>query len=93
VAASVVNSRVWKDLIKYRLSENIRAREDPEFAAFLLKLGNCELQIEDSGLVALPRQILHSFQTTPNPVEEITAVAFPERSTQMFLPQELYSPP
>ncbi|XP_074277522.1 uncharacterized protein LOC141601151 [Silene latifolia] len=48
VEASIVTAPIWLNLTKFRLTENIRAREDPEFSEFLLKLGNGELQIEES---------------------------------------------
>ncbi|KAL9225986.1 hypothetical protein vseg_001848 [Gypsophila vaccaria] len=43
---SLVAFSFWPLFIKFRLSENIRAHEDLEFSAFILALGNGELQIE-----------------------------------------------
>ncbi|XP_021737552.1 uncharacterized protein LOC110704077 [Chenopodium quinoa] len=40
VATSLVNSRIWPWLEKMHLTENIRAKEDPTYASFLLSLGN-----------------------------------------------------
>ncbi|KAK9677012.1 hypothetical protein RND81_11G116000 [Saponaria officinalis] len=47
----------------FRLTENIRAREDPYFLAFLLSLGNGELQIEDHGFVTVPEAITRQVAT------------------------------
>ncbi|XP_074271043.1 uncharacterized protein LOC141594963 [Silene latifolia] len=58
VEESIVSSPIWLSLTKFSLTENIRAREDPEFAEFLLRLGNGELQIVESSLVQLPPQIM-----------------------------------
>ncbi|XP_021742756.1 uncharacterized protein LOC110708842 [Chenopodium quinoa] len=44
VAASLVSPVLWPLLTKFRLTENIRARHDPAYAAFLLALGNGQLQ-------------------------------------------------
>lgn len=54
VDASFVSSYIWPVLQKFKLSENIRARQDPLFSEFLLRLGNGELQSEGSALVSLP---------------------------------------
>ncbi|XP_027174539.1 ATP-dependent DNA helicase PIF1-like [Coffea eugenioides] len=40
VSASLVNSYLWPHLQKIRLTENMRARSDPSFSDFLLKIGN-----------------------------------------------------
>ncbi|XP_074296946.1 uncharacterized protein LOC141627611 [Silene latifolia] len=40
VNSSMVSSAIWSQLIKYRLTVNVRARDDPEFSRFLLALGN-----------------------------------------------------
>ncbi|XP_074304122.1 uncharacterized protein LOC141638675 [Silene latifolia] len=54
VAYSLVSSKLWPQLTKFRLTENIRARQDPAFSAFLLALGNGELQTEENEYVELP---------------------------------------
>ncbi|XP_074299984.1 uncharacterized protein LOC141631180 [Silene latifolia] len=58
VEASIVSSPIWQELTKFQLTENIRAKEDPVFSEFLLKLGNGELQTEESSLVALSQQLI-----------------------------------
>ena len=45
------------------LTENIRAREDPAFADFLLRLGNGQLQQESNYFVKLPSNVTFSIQT------------------------------
>ncbi|XP_021755611.1 uncharacterized protein LOC110720849 isoform X4 [Chenopodium quinoa] len=44
VEASVVSSYIWKHLRRFRLTENLRAKEDPSFCQFLLALGNGEFR-------------------------------------------------
>ncbi|KAK9733811.1 hypothetical protein RND81_04G093900 [Saponaria officinalis] len=53
-------------------------REDPEFSAFLLALGNGALQTESHGFVKLPDQIFGTSGDIPDPITELTGVAFPE---------------
>ncbi|XP_074293400.1 uncharacterized protein LOC141620425 [Silene latifolia] len=79
VEASLVNSPLWPGFIKFRLTENMRAREDPIYSAFLLSLGNGELQTEENQYVQLPEEIVrHPTDGGPDPINEITSVAFPE---------------
>nr|XP_027083711.1 uncharacterized protein LOC113706012 [Coffea arabica] len=40
ISASLVNSYLWPHLEKIRLTENMRARSDPSFSDFLLKIGD-----------------------------------------------------
>lgn len=49
VDASVVSSYLWPMFTKFRLTENIIAREDPQFSEFLLSLGNGQLQEQSNG--------------------------------------------
>ncbi|XP_021766704.1 uncharacterized protein LOC110731181 [Chenopodium quinoa] len=62
VEASVVSSYIWQHLRRFRLTENLRAKEDPSFCQFLLALGNGELQTLESDFVELPSQIVQTFQ-------------------------------
>ncbi|KAK9667862.1 hypothetical protein RND81_13G016400 [Saponaria officinalis] len=84
VDASLVSSALWPKLIKFRLTENIRAREDLMFSAFLLALGNGELQTEENGFVQLPAEIVGCTESEPDPINEITSVAFPELDLNTF---------
>ncbi|XP_056697313.1 uncharacterized protein [Spinacia oleracea] len=78
VAASLVSSVLWPRFIRFNLTENVRAREDPYFSAFLLSLGNGELQTGENDLVQLPMQIVHPSEVASDPIAELTAIAFPE---------------
>ncbi|XP_021755968.1 uncharacterized protein LOC110721144 [Chenopodium quinoa] len=58
VAASLVSSALWPLLTKFRLIENIQARHDPVYVAFLLALGNGEIQDSENALIQLPAEIV-----------------------------------
>ncbi|KAL2935197.1 ATP-dependent DNA helicase pif1 [Bienertia sinuspersici] len=58
IDASLVSSPLWPAFIKFHLEENMRAREDPDFASFLLQLGDGRLQKNEHGFVSLPPEIL-----------------------------------
>ncbi|XP_021861967.2 uncharacterized protein [Spinacia oleracea] len=86
VAASLVSSVLWPRFIRFNLTENVQAREDPYFSAFFLYLGNGELQTGENDLVQLPMQIVHPSEDTSDPIAELTAIAFPERDVRRSAP-------
>ncbi|XP_021722693.1 uncharacterized protein LOC110690170 [Chenopodium quinoa] len=49
VEASIVTSYLWPRLVKFRLTENIRAREDLGYAAFLLGLAVTDTTFPEIG--------------------------------------------
>ncbi|XP_021759130.1 ATP-dependent DNA helicase PIF1-like [Chenopodium quinoa] len=78
VKDSVVTSYLWPKLKTFKLTENIRARYDPLYSAFLLSLGNGELQQAENGYVPLSMEIVQPLAMDKDPVEEIMAATFPE---------------
>ncbi|XP_021724310.1 ATP-dependent DNA helicase PIF1-like [Chenopodium quinoa] len=84
VAASLVSSVLWPLLIKFRLTENIRARQDPTYAAFLLALGNGQLQNSENALVQLPPAIVQPYDAAVGQDMQLKSVAFPEMDMPPF---------
>ncbi|XP_056688082.1 uncharacterized protein [Spinacia oleracea] len=84
VAVSLVSSSLWPKLTKFQLTENIRAREDPGFSAFLLTLGNGELQTPDSSLVHFPSEVVKPLKDGKDPITDLTALTFPELDLNNF---------
>ncbi|XP_056685527.1 uncharacterized protein [Spinacia oleracea] len=84
VAVSLVSSSLWPKLTKFRLTENIRAREDPDFSPFLLALGNGELQTIDNSLVHLPSEVVKPLESGKDPITDLTALTFPELDLNNF---------
>ncbi|XP_021743265.1 ATP-dependent DNA helicase PIF5-like [Chenopodium quinoa] len=78
VTASLVTSALWPQLLKFRLNENLRAKDDPEYAAYLLALGNGELQNTEDAFVELPLEIVKPCYNGEADDVHLTAVAFPE---------------
>ncbi|XP_056697998.1 uncharacterized protein [Spinacia oleracea] len=97
VAVSLVSSSLWPKLTKSRLTENIRAREDPGFYEFLLALGNGELQTPDNSLVHLPSEVLKPLEDGKDPITDLTTLTFPELdlnnfSSDIFTTREILTP-
>ncbi|XP_074305344.1 uncharacterized protein LOC141640439 [Silene latifolia] len=85
VEASLFSSHLWLRLIKFSLTENLRAKDDPEFAKFLLALGNGELRTKQFESIELPDGIVKVLdQSNPNPIAGLAALAFPELELGTF---------
>ncbi|XP_074318891.1 uncharacterized protein LOC141655726 [Silene latifolia] len=79
VNSSMVASAIWPQLIKFRLTVNVRARTDPVFSEYLLALGNGELQTEESALVKLPLGIMqHTSGEESELINAVADAAYPE---------------
>ncbi|XP_021744002.1 uncharacterized protein LOC110710049 [Chenopodium quinoa] len=68
VGVSVVSSYKWPILTKFQLTENIRAKEDPLYSAFLLALGNGQLHSVENSYVQLPQHIVNYYDVNDDPV-------------------------
>ncbi|XP_021719079.1 uncharacterized protein LOC110686798 [Chenopodium quinoa] len=84
ITASLVTSALWPQLLKFRLTENLRAKDDPTKAAFLLALGNGELQNTEDAFVELPPEIVKSCYNREADNIHLTVVAFPEMDMLPF---------
>ena len=71
VDASLVSSKIWLQLKKFKLTENMWAKEDLGFSTFLLQLGNRELQIDTYGSVPLPHFLAPSLKDAEHALEHI----------------------
>ncbi|XP_074315213.1 uncharacterized protein LOC141651397 [Silene latifolia] len=87
VEASIVSSPIWPQLTKFGLTENIRAREDPQFSKFFLDLGNGNLQTEESSWVSLPQELILQTKEGEEPEETLINVVFPEMKHYAFNPE------
>ncbi|XP_074320257.1 uncharacterized protein LOC141657045 isoform X1 [Silene latifolia] len=97
VDASIVSSALWPQLTKFSLTENIRARADPKFSEFLLKLGNGELQSSEKGMIELPEELILKADAERQPEELLIDAVFPEIrgshfSTDIFTERAILTP-
>ncbi|XP_021740230.1 ATP-dependent DNA helicase PIF1-like [Chenopodium quinoa] len=70
--------------VKFRLTANIRAKEALSYSAFLLALGNGQLQSDESANVQLPEHIVHNIVANEDSISVLTAMIFPEISNPTF---------
>lgn len=86
VEASLVSSSLWPLFTRFYLTENMRAREDPNFAAFLLSLGDGKLQNEEIAPIPIPRGMIVPFDEDSDPVDTLVHNVFPEFLSPPFDP-------
>ncbi|KAM3265579.1 ATP-dependent DNA helicase PIF2-like [Capsicum annuum] len=58
VNASLVKSYLWHQMQRIKLTRNMRARTDPPFSEFLLRIGNGEEPTIKDDLVLFPKQLV-----------------------------------
>ncbi|XP_074290218.1 uncharacterized protein LOC141616948 [Silene latifolia] len=72
-------------MIKFKLTENILAQADPEFAKFLLALGNETLQSKESEYISLPDGMVRDPEyASLDPICELATLMFPELDFDTF---------
>ncbi|XP_021766980.1 uncharacterized protein LOC110731426 [Chenopodium quinoa] len=84
VDSSIVTSFLWQKFIKFRLVENIRARDDLPYSRFLLSLGNGELQESESAYVQLSANIAQFSESEEDLMCHLMRTTFPEMSDEQF---------
>nr|XP_027126011.1 uncharacterized protein LOC113742372 [Coffea arabica] len=89
IAASLINSPIWPALEKLELTQNMRARFDPSFTDYLLRVGDGTNQAEDDSLIHLPSSILVSNGSQNASLHDLIDVVYPHihyRSENPALP-------
>ncbi|KAG5552505.1 hypothetical protein RHGRI_010554 [Rhododendron griersonianum] len=67
INASIVKSYIWQSLIKFKLTQNMRARIDPAFSAYILRVGNGLERENEAGEIKLPTSlVLQPTSTIPS---------------------------
>ncbi|XP_021728474.1 uncharacterized protein LOC110695566 [Chenopodium quinoa] len=83
--------------MKFRLNENLRAKDDLMYASFLLSLGNGELQNNEDAFVELPSSIVKPCYSGVADDVHLTVVALPDLdmppfSTYIFTTRTILTP-
>ncbi|KAG5537450.1 hypothetical protein RHGRI_024769 [Rhododendron griersonianum] len=77
INASIVRSFIWQSLIKFRLTQNMRARIDPAFSAYILRVGDGVEKENQAGEIKLPSSlVLQSTSTIPS-LDQLIQFVFP----------------
>ncbi|XP_058192062.1 uncharacterized protein LOC131309444 [Rhododendron vialii] len=77
INASLVRSYIWPALIKFKLKENMRAKTDPAFSRYILRVGNGLEKENDMGEINLPSFLILQPTTTMQPLNQLIQFVFP----------------
>ncbi|XP_028086421.1 uncharacterized protein LOC114287309 [Camellia sinensis] len=79
IDASLVNSELWKSIEKIKLTENMRARHDPSFSNYLLRIGNGSESVNDQNKVKIPASMIisNNFSNAENSIKDLIQTIFP----------------
>ncbi|CAA0810729.1 Unknown protein [Striga hermonthica] len=78
VGACIISSDLWPSLEKLRLVENMRARLDPLYMAFLLRVGNGEEKTFGDNLIKIPEPLALADPLHESSLDELIGVIYPD---------------
>ncbi|KAF5481877.1 hypothetical protein F2P56_002491, partial [Juglans regia] len=76
VNASLASSYLWSTLTKIRLSENMRARFDPNFSNYLLQVGNGTTPITIENKIKIPNEMLIPYKNDVESLDDLIDAVF-----------------
>lgn len=77
ISASLVKSNLWNKMVRLSLSRNMRARSDPEFGDFLLRVGNGEEPTDIEGNIKIPKEMVVKYDNEENSIKRLIDEIFP----------------
>lgn len=81
INASLIRSYIWPSLVKFRLKQNMRARIDPSFSDYVLRIGDgIETQTE-TGEIRIPEKLMVQHTDTLPSLEQLINFVFPSFAT------------
>ncbi|GAA0157315.1 DNA helicase [Lithospermum erythrorhizon] len=89
INASLITSDFWNDITKLKLDCNRRAREDPEFIEFLIRIGNGTEPTNTLGQVQLPLPMVIPYTTHAESLEGLISYVYEDLSLFASKPFEM----
>ncbi|KAL3827986.1 hypothetical protein ACJIZ3_022998 [Penstemon smallii] len=89
VGASIVSSFIWPKVTRLKLTENMRAKEDPEFMEFLLNVGNGRLPFLFDNNIRIPQNMLIPFTDVQTSLDALIQTVYPCFSDFLMDPHSL----
>ena len=77
IGASLVKSYLWPKMEKLTLTKNMRARTDPEFSKFLLRVGNGEEPTNNEGNIVIPSNMIVKYDNDTESEQRLIDFVFP----------------
>ncbi|XP_012841191.1 PREDICTED: uncharacterized protein LOC105961508 [Erythranthe guttata] len=77
IAASIVSSVIWPNVTKIGLQKNMRAKEDPCFGSFLMRIGDGDEPFVFENNIIIPQNMLIPFVDTKTSLNMLIRSVFP----------------
>ncbi|KAL3846228.1 hypothetical protein ACJIZ3_003631 [Penstemon smallii] len=77
IEASFVSSKLWRHVVRLHLTQNMRAREDPSFVQFLLRVGDGEEPYVIDENIRIPSHMLAHFIDAATSLDRLIESVYP----------------
>lgn len=81
IRESILNSEIWNELEKLRLSENMRAKIDPSFCEYLMRIGNGIEKTNMDNKIEIPRSFIVPYITERQSLDMLFKIVYPDLHT------------
>nr|XP_009799480.1 PREDICTED: uncharacterized protein LOC104245530 [Nicotiana sylvestris] len=78
ICESLLCSEIWNQLEKLQLSENIRAKTDPVFCEYLMRIGDGKEQQNDCGKIEIPHSLIIPYTSEKESLNLLFRVTYPD---------------
>ncbi|KAL3839225.1 hypothetical protein ACJIZ3_023816 [Penstemon smallii] len=89
IGASLVSSPLWKSICRLHLHENMRAKEDPSFTDFILRVGNGQIPYLYGDTIRIPSQMVIPFTNINESLNRLIDNVYPCFDTFITDPRSL----
>ncbi|KAL3820238.1 hypothetical protein ACJIZ3_006143 [Penstemon smallii] len=93
IGASLVSSSLWKSISRLHLHENMRAKEDPSFTDFILRVGNGQIPYLFGDTIRIPSQMVIPFTNINESLDRLIDNVYPCFDTFITDPRSLVNRP
>ncbi|KAG5594043.1 hypothetical protein H5410_035275 [Solanum commersonii] len=81
ISQSLLYSHIWNHLEKLCLSENMRAKKDPAFCAYLIRIGNGQKKTNNCNKIEIPNNFVIPFTEEIESLNLLFNVTYPDFHT------------
>ncbi|XP_059289529.1 uncharacterized protein LOC132043064 [Lycium ferocissimum] len=78
---SLLYSDIWEELERLPLSENMRAKADPQFCDYLMRIGNRQEKDNSTNKIEIPDSFIIPFTTERESLDKLFTITYPNMHT------------
>nr|XP_016466763.1 PREDICTED: uncharacterized protein LOC107789465 [Nicotiana tabacum] len=82
---SLLYSHIWEELERLRLFKNMRAKDDPSFCNYLLRIENGEEKVNSANKIEIATSLIIPYTTEKESLDKLFAITYPDVHTFFFL--------